>query len=50
MDAPLGITFFKKVEIYQKICDLDTNAIELDKDPDSGGTLPTWPAEKKILR
>lgn len=46
MDAPLGITFFKKVELYQKISSLDEQASEMIK---RGGWPPLWPIEKKVL-
>lgn len=46
MDAPLGITFFKKVELYQKIKGLDKQVIEMS--PDSS-LKPTWPFERKVL-
>lgn len=46
MDAPLGVTFFKKVELYQKISSLDNQAIKMDK---KRGLPPLWPLEKKVL-
>lgn len=46
MDAPLGVTFFKKVELYQKISSLDEQAKKMDK----GRNLPPlWPLERKVL-
>lgn len=46
MDAPLGVTFFKKVELYQKISSLDEQARKMDK---KRGLPPLWPLEKKVL-
>lgn len=46
MEAPLGVTFFKKVELYQKISSLDDQAREMVA---RGGHKPFWPLEKKIL-
>lgn len=46
MDAPLGVTFFKKVELYQKISSLDNQtAAMLAK----RGLKSFWPLEKKVL-
>lgn len=50
MEAPLGITFLKKVEIYQRIASWRKNREVLDKDPHAGGQDATWPLEEKILR
>ncbi|MEX2007844.1 MAG: hypothetical protein WD992_03660 [Candidatus Levyibacteriota bacterium] len=46
MDAPLGVTFFKKVELYQKISTLDKQTRRMDK---KKGLPPLWPIEKKVL-
>lgn len=46
MDAPLGVTFFKKVELYQKIVSLDRQSKRMDK---KRGLPPLWPLEKKVL-
>ncbi len=48
MEAPLGITFFKKVELYQTIRDLNDKARIEDKN--SGGTVSVWPIGRKILK
>jgi len=46
MEAPLGVTFFKKVELYQKICSLDNQSRGMDT---KRGLPPLWPLEKKVL-
>jgi len=46
MDAPLGVTFFKKVELYQKISSLDQQSKKMDK---KRGLPPLWPLERKVL-
>ncbi len=46
MDAPLGVTFFKKVELYQKIVSLDDQSRKMDT---KRGLPPLWPLEKKVL-
>lgn len=46
MDAPLGVTFFKKVELYQKLSSLDQQSRKMDK---KRGLPPLWPLEKKVL-
>ncbi len=46
MDAPLGLTFFKKVELYQRIRSLDSQAKKMDK---KRNLPPLWPLEKKVL-
>ncbi len=46
MDAPLGVTFFKKVELYQKISSLDYQSRNMDK---KRGLPPLWPLMKKVL-
>lgn len=46
MEAPLGVTFFKKVELYQKISSLDQQARKMDK---QRRIPPLWPLEKKVL-
>jgi|SRR3989344_1451984 len=47
MDAPLGVTFFKKVELYQKISSLDGQTSKMVA---KGGHKPLWPLEKKVLK
>ncbi len=53
MDAPLGILFLKKVELYREMTDLDKRAEnvkkELQVNPHSK-LHSTWPLEKNILR
>ena len=46
MDAPLGITFLKKVEIYQKIQALDNQYAKMAKDE---GVQSHWPNIRKVL-
>lgn len=46
MEAPLGVTFFKKVELYQKISDLDQQTKKMST---KGGIESFWPLEKKVL-
>ncbi len=46
MEAPLGVTFFKKVELYQKISSLDNQTKKMISE---GGLKPFWPIEKKVL-
>ena len=46
MDAPLGVTFFKKVELYQNISSLDDQARKMLA---KGGQKPFWPLERKVL-
>lgn len=46
MDAPLGVTFFKKVELYQKISSLDEQSRKMNE---QGGLKPFWSLEKKVL-
>jgi len=54
MDAPFGILFLKKAEIYTIINNLDKRKKEIDKDvddPDSPSEVySTWPVEKQILK
>lgn len=54
MDAPFGILFLKKAELYNRMIELDKRAedIKVDVDnPDTNSELySTWPVEKEILR
>ena len=50
MDAPLGITFFKKVELYQNIKALDKQLKQISSDPEDVLPDPTWNIEKKVLK
>lgn len=47
MDTPLGVTFFKKVELYQKISSLDDQAKKMVR---KGGLKPFWSLEKRVLK
>jgi len=46
MEAPLGVTFFKKVELYQKIISLEDQTRKMEV---RGGLKPLWPLERKVL-
>ncbi len=47
MDAPFGILFLKKAELYNLACRLDK---QYDDSQTTSKNLPLWPIEKQILK
>lgn len=54
MDAPFGILFLKKAELYNRMIELDERAKDVKKYVDNkknnSKLYSTWPVEKEILR
>ncbi len=54
MDAPFGILFLKKAELYNRMIELDERAEDVKKEVDNkeknSKLYSTWPIEKEILR